>query len=240
MPEVVVASLASLEETARIADALAAWEPTLGLSVYQNEPSFFDADATIYGIVLSDDSTLTVRHKPRNVGRGDAIVVPRGVLVDAEPGVTMLALTHDGVAPVHFRERFIQTWGMEHLPLVETNESVAVVIPGDSARYRLSYEVVDLTSGPVLNTTGLNIHMLVVLAGAPRLLIDDSPVIELESDHLALIPSLVTYHLDGVGRIGRVVFETETAHESRKFNLAVERLENSDPEFRPKHGSVRH
>jgi mannose-6-phosphate isomerase-like protein (cupin superfamily) len=238
VPEIVVASL---EETARIADALTAWEPTLGLSVYQNEPSFFDADATIYGIVLSDDSTLMVRHKPRNVKRGDAIVVPRGVSIDAEPGVTMFALTHEGVAPVHFRERFIQTWGMEHLPLRESNESVAIVVPGEAARYRLSYEVLDLTSaGAVLTATGLNIHLLVVVAGAPRLSVDDTSVIELTPDQLALVPSLVSYRLDGVGRIGRIVLETETAHESRKFNLAVERLENSDPEFRPDQGSVRH
>jgi len=102
-----LAKISSEAEIAAIAIALRDWEPRLDLAVLRDEPRLYEPDGTLYGVALSPETTLTVRHKSRLVRRGDAIVVPQSVSVDADPEISLLVIRHDGVPPLHFRERFI-------------------------------------------------------------------------------------------------------------------------------------
>ena len=59
--------------------------------------------------------TVMAGRRRQEIARGDAIVVPRGLALDIEPEVDLLGVRYDGPPPDHFRERFIQVWGFEHL-----------------------------------------------------------------------------------------------------------------------------
>ena len=105
---------AGVERTAR---AIRDWEPHLDLIVTRDDPRIYEPDATLYAVGLAPETTLLARHKEQAFRRGDLIVVPRSVAIDADaPRDSYVAILHDGTPPYHFRERFIQTWGYEHRP----------------------------------------------------------------------------------------------------------------------------
>ena len=214
---VLFAHVAQDAEVASVAEAIRAWEPRLDLAAYRDEPVLYEPDGTLYGIGLSDTSTLSVRHKGRVFRRGDAIVVPQSVAIEAEPEVSLLAIRHEGRPPFHFRERFIQTWGMDHhpAPQADTQGAPVDILPTSAARSRLIYHCVDLGEGSYRDSSGLNLHLLLILNGSGQLAIGDRPPTELARDQLLLVPVGISYRIDGRVRVGRLIIESEIVHEER-------------------------
>lgn len=230
---VLLARMAIETEIAAMAEVVRAWEPKLDLDVLHDEPMLYEPDGTLYGVALSLETTLTVRHKSRSVRRGDAIVVPQSVSVDADPEVSLLVIRHEGVPPPHFRERFIQTWGMDHLPLVPsiTNGARTEVLPVKSSRFRLAYSVLETATETVRDATEQNLHLLLVLEGKGRLALDGMGEIHLEPDRLALLSTGVTYRVDGPALLGRLILETESTHEARKMAESLRNPLAANPEY---------
>ena len=147
-----VADLSDAGAVQAMSDALRAWEPRLELYLPPRHARLFEPDGTLYAVALSGPMTVIAGRRRQEIARGDAIVVPRGLALDIEPEVDLLGVRYDGPPPDHFRERFIQVWGFEHLAAqasrVRSDGGVRDVIPADDVRHRISYAVLrpDVTS----------------------------------------------------------------------------------------------
>lgn len=84
----------------------------------------YEPDGTLYAICLDGPTELTTDRRKVRVEKGDLVVVPPAVALDATPAVRWFGLVYTGPYPYHFRERFIQVWGFEHIPLgADTTDS---------------------------------------------------------------------------------------------------------------------
>ena len=110
-----VADLSDAGAVQAMSDALRAWEPRLELYLPPRHARLFEPDGTLYAVALSGPMTVVAGRRRQEIARGDAIVVPQGLALDIEPEVDLLGVRYDGPPPDHFRERFIQVWGFEHL-----------------------------------------------------------------------------------------------------------------------------
>ena len=229
-----IARIGHADEVEEMAEAVRSWEPRLDLAVYLEEPTLYDPDATVYGIGLSDRATLSVRHKPHVVRRGDAIVVPQSVAIEADPAISLLAIRHEGTPPAHFRERFIQTWGIDFRPVPASGiaDLPLEVIPDTPARYRIPYHCLELNAAGFRDTSGLALHLLMVVEGQATLAIEGGQGIDLRADQIAMIPSGTGYVVTGRARLGRLILETETAHIARGITESAQGSEVGNPEYR--------
>lgn len=217
---------------AALSEAIRAWEPSLDLVAARDDPRIYEPDGTLYAIGLADETSLLARYKVHEFCRGDMIVVPRGVAIEAEePGAYYVAIRHDGPPPYHFRERFIQTWGYEHLGVSREAliEDVDQVIPDDDARFRVPYRR-SRVGDPSRGSTMLDLHLLVGLEGRATIADASRSVGQaVGPGDLALVRYGVDYWIEGKGVVGRLILMVESAHESR----LIEAADGPSPEFRP-------
>lgn len=222
---------------AALGDAIRAWEPTLDLAWARDDPMIFEPDGTLYAVGLAAETTLLARHKARAFRRGDMIVVPRSVAIDAEePGARFVALRHDGIAPYHFRERFIQTWGYEHRPAspASPDESPDDVIPDAEVRLRIPYRRFGIGDGRHDGSTGLDAHLLLLLEGRATIgRPDGEEVREVGPDDLALVVGGCDYWIEGRAVVGRLILKAEAAYEASLTAALAAPGPGPSPEFRP-------
>ena len=200
----------------------------------------FEPDGTLYAIALSDRMTVMTERRGLAIGRGDALVVPQAVALDIEPEVDLLGIRHDGPPPDHFRERFIQVWGFEHvpappLPLSEAPGGLTEVIAAQDVRFRIPYAIWDLPAGSTeVQETGLETVLLIGLEGTPRLIVarEDSCV-TLRPGTIAAIGPGLSFQAEGMGRLGWLTLRTELAHEARRRDRDRAAHEPMSPEYRP-------
>ena len=130
-------------DLAALAEALVHFEAELELDALTDQERLYDPDGTLYAISLGDRPVVLMTDRRRQpVGPGDLVVVPREVAIDVEPAGRFLGIRTFGPPPFHFRERFIQVHGFEHLGRPESIPlSARVPVLMDPARHRLSYEV---------------------------------------------------------------------------------------------------
>jgi hypothetical protein len=204
-----------------LAEALRDWEPHLDPYIPPRFARLFEPDGTLSAICLGDSLTIATDRRRVTVSRGDAIVVPSGLALDAEPEVKLLGIRYDGPPPDHFRERFIQVWGFEHFPAPArpiAGQGFREVIPVSDVRHRVPYAVWDLSKQTTaLQTTGLHVALMIGLEGGPSLLFDDQTEPETVAPGLlvAIGPGL-SYRLAGPGRVGRLFLMTEMIHNARR------------------------
>jgi len=207
-----------------IGTALAAWEPQLELGLGLAEPRVYEPDGTLYAIVLSSESTLSTDRRSVRVVRGDLLVVPQGVALDADPEVDLLRIYHDGTPPHHFRERFIQIWGFEHVPAGGAPDAPEV-------QYRISYAILDAASAEldVLASEYLAI-LLLPLDGELTIRTGGGSTEVLGPGGLAWIGpgSGDRPVLGGAGKVVRIGLRTEWDHRAQIAGAGP-----ASPEFRP-------
>jgi len=207
-PPWLLAAVDDGRERDRLSAWLQSWDADVWLLRPPKDALLYEPDATLYGVGLSGPMSIRLNHRVRSLEAADLIVVPPGLALDFEPEVDLLAICCAGQVPDHFRERFVQVWGYEHLP-ARRPEPVASsrlipVIESSNLRYRLSYAVAEL-KGPDEPVEGLadNLDLSLVVH------LEGSPVIELPGDGvevslcpgqlLGLEPGLA-FRLQGSGR----------------------------------------
>jgi hypothetical protein len=222
---------------AALGDAIRDWEPTLDLVWARDDPMIFEPDGTLYAVGLGAETPLLARHKARAFRRGDMIVVPRSVAIDAGgPGARFVAVRHDGVAPYHFRERFIQTWGYEHRPASAGlgAESPDDVIPDSEVRLRIPYRRLAVEGGRHEGSSGLDAHLLVVLEGRATIGLAGGPTRrEAGPDDLALVVGGADYSIEGRAVVGRLILKAEATYEACLAAALAAPGPGPSPEFQP-------
>lgn len=207
-----------------ISAALAAWEPRLELGLGLAQPRVYEPDGTLYAIVLSPESTLSTDRRRVRVARGDLLVVPQGVALDADPEVDLLRIYHDGTPPHHFRERFIQIWGFEHIPAGGAPDAPEV-------QHRISYAALDASSVR-LDVLGSEYAAILLIPLEEKLTIrpGGGSTETLGPGKLAWIGpgSDDRPVLGGAGRVVRIGLRTEWDHRAR-----IAEAGHASPEFRP-------
>lgn len=103
---------------ASLENALREFEPLFWVGPWgETLDRLYEPDGTLYAICLDGPTELTTDRRKVRVEKGDLVVVPPAVALDATPAARWLGLVYTGPYPYHFRERFIQVWGFEHIPL---------------------------------------------------------------------------------------------------------------------------
>jgi hypothetical protein len=74
----------------------------------------YEPDGTLYAFCLSESCELSTDRRRVRVSRGDLVIIPPAVAIDVSPQASWFGIVYTGPYPYHFRERFIQVWGMEH------------------------------------------------------------------------------------------------------------------------------
>ena len=212
---------------AAIGDAIRDWEPCLDLVAATDDPMIFEPDGTLYAVGLAGETTLRARHKTATFRRGDLIVVPRSVAIDAEgSGARFVAVRHDGIAPYHFRERFIQTWGYEHRPAATNFAETAFddVIPASDLRFRVPYRRIAIADSSLVAATGLEAHLLVVLEGRGTIgsAGGSGPPRPRAGRPGALVTGGADYSIEGRVVVGRLILSVEVAYESELATALAE------------------
>ncbi|MGC8644553.1 MAG: hypothetical protein ACP5XB_32210 [Isosphaeraceae bacterium] len=130
----------------RLSEWLSRWEPCLSVYRPRRDALLYEPEGTLYALAVGVPMTIDLFHRRRTIRKGDAIVVPRGLAMEVEPEVDLLAIRSTGTPPGHFRERFIQVWGYEHFPAGERPPEPAgaefhEIIPASDARFAVSYAI---------------------------------------------------------------------------------------------------
>ncbi len=220
-----VADFSVPDDVFAVGAAVNAWDPRLDVYVPPPDARLFDPDGTLYLISLAAHHTVSYNHRDHVISMGDMMVVPRGLALDVEPEVRMLAIRYDGPPPDHFRERFIQVWGFQHIAASvpahrgAPDENLVEIIPSTDARYRLSYATGELTTArSSARETGLAITLLLVLEGKAVMTLPREGVgLELPRSTLAALGPGLAYQMEGTGRLGRLIVLAELAHLARDF-----------------------
>lgn len=213
--------------------AILDWEPRLELDSPPRDARLYEPDGALYGICLLPEMALVTGHRERVVRRGDAVVVPSGVAVDALPELGLVTIRYDGPPPDHFRERFIQIWNLEHIPAPKRAcalHGIDELIPEQDVRHRVKYSIADLDEGrgaialPLTEVAlCVGLEGLVTLSiGAPG----EQFVRELAPNQLIAVAPSLPIRVAGTGRIGLLSLINELAHEARRreFVLAGNRI----------------
>jgi len=186
------------------------WEPALDIWLDRLVPRIYEPDGTFYAVCLGT-TRLTTDRRAVDVHRGDLIIVPRSVAIDMETPVDLLCLKHDGMAPYHFRERFIQIWGFER---ISAEDAIA---PERTAEHRVEYRVIDLEPGfPYSEADGLDFRVAFVLTGECHIEASDSEDYgNLATDGIVVISPESSFALNGTGRLGVLRIPNEMMHDFR-------------------------
>lgn len=202
----------------RLSAAIREWDPAFDLYRPSPDALLYEPDGTLYAVALQTPMTAEVNRRERVVRPGDLLIVPRGLAVGIEPSVDLLGIRFDGEPPDHFRERFIQVWGFDHLPADDARETIAAA----DARFPLSYAVRRLVesseSGWEPEAPPHARRLLVVLEG--RITIEtggeDRAAIALAPRDVLLVTAQQELSVRGPGRWGVVRIEPEIVFSARR------------------------
>ena len=203
------------------------WEPHLRLVRPDRRAVLYDPDGTIYGVALSDGMTFRTDRRNVPIRAGDAVVLPAAFAIDAGPVVDLVALRYDGPPPDHFRERFLQVWGFEHLPCPGPSGaagSVHEVIPADEVRHRVPYGRVVVRPGSVAGwVRSEELTLIVGLDGRTSVEVDAGETMT-RLDVLArqgvVVGPAVRWRASGAGTLGALSVLNEISHAARRAGAA--------------------
>ncbi len=200
----------SAEGWSTASTSIRTWEPALDLWREEDVPRLYEPAGTLYAVCLSS-TRLSTDRRVVDVTRGDLIIVPQAVAIDVETPVDLLCLSHNGVPPFHFRERFIQIWGFEKIGAEEAQD------PLRTGEHRFTYQVLDLNPGQNhREPAGLDIRIVLVLTGGCNLSrVGETEVEALNVDNLCILGAEEDFQLHGQGRLGVLTIPTELLHEYR-------------------------
>ena len=114
-----IANLDDVSTLEGLSAEIRAWDPAFDLVRPATDALLYEPDGTLYAVALQAPMTAEFNRRTRDVLPGDLLIVPRSVPVEIEPTVDLLGVRFEGDPPDHFRERFIQVWGYDHLPAVD-------------------------------------------------------------------------------------------------------------------------
>ena len=225
-PYMRVYALDDPEEVDVLSAMLRDWEPCIELYKPPRGSFLYEPDGTLYAIVLRDGMTLTKNRREVKVGTGDLIVLPQGHGVDAGDDIDLIAFRHEGSPPDHFRERFIQVWGFDHLPAPSSTEEEGgyseIVSPGD-VRFRFPYAVLDVkpAKAHVVNASE-DFRLLIAFEGKITVVsgIEGERTLFLQSRQATVIAPGNAFRVGGAGRMGMLTVSSELAHEARRNDAA--------------------
>ncbi len=224
-----------------MSDALRAWEPRLELYLPPRHSRLFEPDGTLYAFALSGPMTAIAGRRRQEIARGDVIVVPQGLALDIEPDVDMLGVRYDGPPPDHFRERFIQVWGFEHLAArasqVRPADGVRDVIPVADVRHRIPYAIFNPSLRALDRETGLHVDIVVGLEGDSMLVSAGTLRIPLGPSRVVAVGPGLRYRLEGESAVGVLTLSTELVHEARRTEYVRSSRRHPSPEYDPETGS---
>jgi len=228
------------EGLAALAAAVRAWEPRFELVRPPLDAQLYEPDGTLYAVCLAESMTVGGGHRERPLGRGDALVVPRDLAIEAGPQVDLLALRYDGPPPDHFRERFLQVWGFETYPapaIDPARAGLAAVIPLADVRHRIPYAILDVseTSGQLFYAKD-GLALVVGLSGRVSLRqVPDTggPTLVIGPRDLATLPPEFTGRASGSGRLGVLTLFRELTHHARRLSRETADGKILSPEYRP-------
>lgn len=191
----------------RLSGYIRDWEPRFDLWYSPQTPRIYEPDGTLYAVCLSE-TRLTTDRRSVEVMTGDLIVVPLGVAIDVETEIDLLCIKYDGPQPYHFRERFIQVWGFEHIRADEA------VTPERTAFHRLQYTVHPPDSPPTGDPgASLDLKLLVLLES------DKTRGDEKHARSCVLADQVQATELQGADRVGILTLTSEILHELRLQKL---------------------
>jgi hypothetical protein len=102
--------------------ALRDFEPLFWASPWAERlDRLYEPDGTLYAICLEGPTELTTDRRKVVVHTGDLVIIPPAVAIDTTPAARWFGIVYTGPYPYHFRERFIQVWGFEHVALSTLN-----------------------------------------------------------------------------------------------------------------------
>jgi hypothetical protein len=221
-------------DLALLSAAVSAWEPCLEVCRPPRDALLYEPDGTLYAVCLADGLTLTACTKTHSLSQGDLVVIPQAFAVDAGPKVDFLAVRHLGEPPDHFRERFLQTWGVDvRRATWPAAPGLNEVVAESESRLRFPYTVASLggTERSVRLPPGAAL-MCVALEGRAHLE-GGSCRLKLEAGQVVAVkPGPADLFLSGQGRIGILTLTTEIADEARR-RLRPRNSPGASPEFRP-------
>lgn len=116
----------------------------------------YEPDGTLYAICLQGPTQLLTDRRKVHVNTGDLVIVPPAVALDCSTPARWFGIVYTGPYPYHFRERFIQVWGFEHIPLSGMDPNATAP---DDLRHRIYISNVGDQSVQCFNTTEFTIRL---------------------------------------------------------------------------------
>lgn len=96
--------------------ALRDFEPVFWIGPWGDSMErLYEPDGTLYVICLDGPVVVSTDRRSVRVNRGDLVILPPAVAVELSRSVRWFGIVYTGPYPYHFRERFIQVWGFEHV-----------------------------------------------------------------------------------------------------------------------------
>lgn len=217
-----------------VSAALREWEPRLDLERPPRDALLYEPDGTLYAVCVGGTLAVHTDRRDRVVHPGDILVVPQAYALDAGPDVDLLAIRYDGPPPDHFRERFIQVWGFEHVEApMPGPPGLHILIPPADVRHRVPYAILDAeVTGRDVTKTDEDCRLIVGLAGSVRLIADNVEAV-LGPRQFLTVPPLSTFRLAGTGRVGILTLLCEPAHEARRVGPTTAADRGVNPEYLP-------
>ena len=230
--------LDDVEDLTGLSDALRTWEPLLEVAHLEREALVHEPEDTLYLFWMGEDTTFSVHHREVAVRRGDVVVIPAALAVDAGPSLDGFAIRCGGTPPDHFRERFIQVWGIDHLPAPRETvglQGFSSVISASDARHRIPYSVLDINPQAEARIVAENDpRILIGLSGRLHVIVDDLPTREefaVEYRGAFLLGAGLSLIVRGGGRLGALTCLNEVSHEARRRDSATG-VKAISPEYR--------
>jgi hypothetical protein len=158
-----IANLDDPSALERLSAEIRAWDPAFDLLRPPADALLYEPDGTLYALALGSPMTAEFNHRIRELRPGDLLVVPRSLPVAIEPTVDLLGIRFEGEPPDHFRERFIQVWGYDHLPAADPSAPVAE--PDLRFPVHRSIMVVAGEPTPLPGSTACDRRLVIVLEG---------------------------------------------------------------------------
>lgn len=96
--------------------ALRDFEPVFWVGPWgESLERLYEPDGTLYAICLDGPVDVATDRRKVTVHPGDLVVLPPAVAVELSRPARWFGIVYTGPYPYHFRERFIQVWGFEHV-----------------------------------------------------------------------------------------------------------------------------
>lgn len=205
-------------------NTLATWEPQFEALNLSSEQRLYEPDGTLYAIVLDGRSELRTDRRRQRIEPGDLVVVPQSVAVEVEPAAGFLGLRVGGPPPYHFRERFIQVQGFEHVPSASTLD--------DDARHRIGYRVVTLDGGDgqAIPLPLAARALLVPLGAEVSWKGRGEDFTQAERGNVTLTEETARLVLKGSGRVALFVLSTSESHQARRLAIFAQDARAVSPE----------